>query len=113
MEYIGQIEAKADDEALTCNRWLEFIAERSELVHAPSRMVRNPATGQMIEARPPPDAVQLIRQGANLGSFSWAQDGSAAVDVMCCDGYRKFMAEAAREFAHMLGGRFSEYHANS
>ena len=113
MEYIGQIEAKADDSALTCNRWLQFIAERSELVRAPARMVRNPATGQMIEARPPPDTVQLIREGANLGSFSWAPDGSAAVDVMCCDGCRKLMAKAAREFAHVLGGRFSEYHASS
>ena len=113
MEYIGHIEASADAAPLTRDGWLEFIADRSELVRAPSRMVRNPATGQPIEAHPPPDAVQLIRGDSNLGSFSWAQDDSAVVTVMCSDGFRDSMVVAARELAQLLGGVFSEYHANS
>ena len=113
MEYIGHIEALAGNDPLTRDGWLEFIAQRPELVRPPSRMVRNPATGQPIEAHPSPDAVQLIRDDANLGSFSWAQDDSAAVIATCSDGCRELMAVAARELAQMLGGVFSEYHADS
>ncbi|TWU50745.1 hypothetical protein Poly51_40380 [Rubripirellula tenax] len=99
MEYIGHIEAPAGSVPLTRDGWLEFIAQRPDLVRAPSRMVRNPATGQPIEAHPPADAVQLIRDESNLGAFSWAQDDSAAVIATCSEGCRELMAVAAREIA--------------
>ncbi|MEL6107331.1 MAG: hypothetical protein AAFU85_14930 [Planctomycetota bacterium] len=113
MEYIGYIAASAGAAPLTRDGWLQLISDRSDLVRAPSRLVRNPATGRPIEARPPPDAVQLIRDDSNLGSFSWAQDDSASVTVMCSDGNRELMAKAAREFAQMIGGVFSEYRTAS
>ena len=113
MEYIGHIEAIAGNAPLTREVWLGFIAQRPDLIRAASRMVRNPATGQLVEAHPPPDAVQLIRDESNLGSFSWAQDDSATVIVTCSDGCRELMAVAAREFAQKLGGIFSEYHTDS
>jgi hypothetical protein len=109
MEYLGSIEAHPDDPPLTRDAWLTLIAARPALVRHPSRTVRNPATGKLVEASPPPDAVRLIAENEEIGAFSWGPQEYSLVNVQAHEGFRENVKAAAIEYARALGGRFIEF----
>ena len=113
MEHIGHIESADDTQPLSYDAWLAVIAESDDLHAIPPREGINPFTRKPTLFYAAEDSVRLIRDDTHIGSFAWAQDKSAAVNVACSDGYREMMAVAAREFAQVLGCVFSEFHAGS
>jgi hypothetical protein len=53
--------------------------------------------------RQPPDAARTVIGEKQVGSMSWAQDGS---NLICVFGGPEFMVTLACEIAEALGGRF-------
>jgi hypothetical protein len=81
MDYLGRITTQSEPPSVDLQRWIALIARHPML--APVKPVTgiNPFTRKPQEYRPHPGAARVILDGTEIGSMTWAEDGSSQIDV--------------------------------
>jgi hypothetical protein len=105
MDYIGDIVSQPDSQEISRERWIALIRDHSCLVPPEPREGINPFTKKATTFRPPPDAARVVIAEKEVGSMSWAQDGS---NLVCVFGVPELVVPLACEIAESLGGRFEQ-----
>jgi hypothetical protein len=100
MDYLGQIATSHDPPALTLQRWLEVIARHPNLALEPPSQGLNPFTKQPYLFQPPRGNACVILDGVQIGSMTWAEDGSCRIAVV---GESPSVKEIAMQVANELG----------
>jgi hypothetical protein len=106
MPFVGQIEPFSEATKIDPKGWLALIDSHDSLGHVPPRKSINPFTRQPMEVKAPASTAVVLIDGADVGSISWAMDGSPVLIVDAEDGSEEAVAKVAEEVAKALGARF-------
>ena len=105
MDLLGTIEPPA---AATSGRaeWITLIGAHPAL--APVQPVQgiNPFTKEPYLYKPRPDSARVLLEGSQVGSISWAEDGSQLLVVWSNVGVQARVAKVAADVASRLGWSF-------
>jgi hypothetical protein len=103
MVIIGEIIAS---EGIESSKWLALIKSHGALAHVPPRIGINPFTRQPIEFNAPASTAIIWKDGADIGSISWAMDGAPIHIVEAQEQSTDSVASVAEDIAGSLGGQF-------
>ena len=87
-------------------RWLDVIARHPNLASVPRREGLNPFTKEPYFYRAPPEDARVILDGVQVGSMTWAQDGSRQIAV---EGEISIVERIAIQVAEELGCVFEPH----
>jgi hypothetical protein len=106
MTSIGRIEGGPRDNRIDQGEWIALIKSLPSL--APIRPTKgiNPFTGKPIEFKSPVTSASVCIEGTELGSLSWAMDGSPILIVYANDEAAATVASVAEQVAQKLGAHF-------
>jgi hypothetical protein len=100
MAYLGRITTKRNPPSVDVQRWLEVITQHPNLSLLPPREGLNPFTKQPYLYPAPAENAQVILDGVQIGSMTWAEDGSRQIAV---DGDAATLVKIAMQVAEELG----------
>jgi hypothetical protein len=98
---LGSIRSLPDAPGIDRGRWIELIASHPNLLRFKDREGINPFTRAPMIYRAGPDSGHVIVDGAEVGTMTWAQDGSHQISV---EGDVALVEPIALEVASKLGG---------
>ena len=101
MRFHGSIASTPDPPGIDRRRWTELIAAHPNLARVRDREGINPFTRAPMIYRAAPDSADVIVDGAEVGTMTWAQDGSHQIWV---EGVAELVEPLALEVASKLNG---------
>ena len=109
MAFIGQIEGASGSNGIDKDSWIRLIDSHPQLSVVPPQKGINPFTRKPIEFKALPTSAIVCIGGEEIGSISWAQDGSPSLIVEADDKSADAIASLAQELAIDLGGTFTRW----
>ena len=101
MRFLGSIASPPDPPGIDREQWIDLIVAHPNVVRFKDREGINPFTRAPMIFRAHTDSARVIIDGAEVGTMSWAQDGSHQIMV---DGDPTLVEPVAFEVASKLGG---------
>jgi hypothetical protein len=101
VRFLGFIASPQDPPGIDREQWIDLIVAHPNLVRFKDREGINPFTRAPMIFRGHTDNAHVIVDGAEVGTMSWAQDGSHKIVV---DGNAELVEPLALEVAARLGG---------
>ena len=106
MDFVGHIESVDDQRPLLRDVWRSLTAAIDDLSGIDPKAGRNPFTGDSVLFNAPDDSVRLMRDGTELGGFSWAMDDSPIVNVDAAPNHIESVVVRATELADCINCQF-------
>jgi hypothetical protein len=100
MAYLGRVTTKLNPPSVDPQRWHDVIGRHPNLSPLPPREGLNPFTKQPYLYPAPAENVRVILDGIEVGSMTWAEDGSCQIAV---DGDSATVVKIATQVAEELG----------
>lgn len=105
MDFFALIRSRSGGQAITFDKWCDFVRRRSDFVRAEPVQGKNPLTGEPITIYPRPDGASVIKDGRTIVHLGWSQSG---IDEIILSGDRHEVIFLARQIAAVLSGECVE-----